>query len=104
MRKMVLMLTAGVGMNSAEFFNVPADMTDEELSDYAWESAVQFASSYGLEPEVFRDTILDEDEDEDEYGNDNYTDDIEGWFEEYSPEEHDGLVCGYDSKPKFQDL
>jgi hypothetical protein len=100
-KKMVLMLTAGVGMDAAEFLNVPVDMTEDELSTYAWEAAVQFAQSYGLEPEGHR---SDSDEFEDEYGNYNYTNDIEGWFEEYKPEDHDGLVVGNSAHPTFRDL
>lgn len=102
-RKMVLKVSAGVNMDSAEFLNVPVDMTEDELNAYAWEAALEFAQSYGLEPESARE-FYPEDEDEDEYGNDRFTDDIEGCFEVYDPEEHDGLTVGYSGSPKFRDM
>jgi hypothetical protein len=104
-RKMVLQMSAGVSMNSAEFLNVPVDMSEDELSAYAWECAVEFARTYGLEPESAREFYPEEDdEDEDWYGNARFTDDIEGWFEEYDSDKHDGLVVGYSSTPKFRDM
>lgn len=100
-RKMVLMLTAGVGMDEAEFLNVPVGTTENQLNAYAWEAAVQFASAYGLEPESWSE---DYDEVEDEYGNDNFSDDIAGWFEEYSANKHDGLTVGSSGVPTFRDM
>lgn len=86
MRKMVLFVECGVGTKSATAYLVPENMTEEELSDYAREAACQHAESYGHYPESYRP--------EDDDGS-TYTDDIEGWFEEYSAEEHDGqLVIG----------
>ena len=93
LKKMVLMLDAGyAGMRSAEFYLVPVDMTEDELSQYAWESAVDFASSYGIYPTRDLDGLSDEEMAELDL--DDYTDNIEGWFVDYNPDKHDGLRVG----------
>lgn len=88
MRKMVLRLDCGPGMDSAEFFLVPTDTADDQLADYAWQRAIDHAQMYGMSPPplFFSDQESDEEEDEEEYSTD-----VEGWFETYNPEEHDGL-------------
>ena len=103
MRKMVLRLSAGVGMDSAEFLLVPTIMSEEELSNYAWEAAVNFGQMYGLEPESSR-QYYSEEEEEDEDFDAMFTDDIGGYFEEYNPEKHDGLVVGSFSEPEFRNM
>lgn len=82
------------GTDSAEFYLVPVDMTQEELDDYAWQAAKQHAESFGYYPE----SEMPEDYDEDEVGcrDDHYTDNIGGHFEDYNPKEHDGLRVGND--------
>lgn len=95
LKKMVLMLDAGyAGMRSAEFCLVPVDMTEDELSQYAWESAVDFASSYGIYPTSDLDSLSDEEMAE--VNDSDYTDNIGGWFEDYNPDKHDGLRVGGD--------
>jgi len=94
LKKMVLRLSAGVGMDSAEFVLVPVTMTEDELSNDAWEAAVQHAQMYGLEPDSYRCYYEGEESDEDD--DDRFSNDIEGYFEEYDPEEHDGLRIGGD--------
>ena len=96
-KKMVLLLSAGIGTDYAEFYLVPVDMTQEELDDYAWEAAKQHGESYGIYPESERPEDYDE-EDAEGWGSDSYSDDIEGHFEDYNPEEHDGLRVGGDTK------
>lgn len=91
-KKMVLRVSAGVGMDRNEFVLVPADMTEEELSDYAWQEALEQGQSYGLEPDSHREFYSEEDCPDD----DSFTGDIEGWFEDYDPELHDGLRIGGD--------
>jgi hypothetical protein len=61
--------------------------SDRQLSDIAWEFALEHASSYGS---VFYSA------DEEDYEEDDprcfLTQDIDGWFEEYNPEEHDDVL------------
>lgn len=96
-KRMVMRVSAGVGMDSAEFLLVPVDISEDELNEYAWQSAVQLAESYGLEPDSNR-AFYNEDEEreeDDEFDN-RFTNDIEGWFEAYDPDAHDGLRVGSD--------
>lgn len=88
-RKLVLCLDAGfAGTDSYEAWLVPPEVTDTGIEDFAWDAAVQHAEMYGVYPESAREDSDDEDED-------SYSDNIEGYFEEYNPEEHDGkLICG----------
>lgn len=87
--KMVLRLHAGIaGTDSAEFFLVPAGIPQDELGEYAYRQAIEHAESYGIYPTESMPEDCDPDEEDD------YSDNIEGWFELYNPEEHDGLVTG----------
>jgi len=93
MRKMVLCLDAGiVGTDTYDFYLVPDGISDADLADAAWEFAVDHAEAYGIYPEGCRE--VDEDEDDEENGEDQYSDSISGWWEEYDPERHDGKACG----------
>jgi hypothetical protein len=92
MRKIVLFLHTGYcGMDSHEFWEVSDTATDDELNDLCWERAVDHAGSYGVYP---RDEYMDEPEFED---GDQYSDNIEGSFQDYDPEEHDGYRVGGDT-------
>ncbi len=104
MRKMILRLTCGVGMDETQAHLV----TEEDymawkshelrtvLDEEAWTQAVQFAESYGIYPESDRPDDWDDEVDEDDqYGAGEYSENIEGWWEEYDPKEHDGLMIGY---------
>ena len=52
------------------------------------EFAVENAESYGIYPRERNDSELDEDSE------DEYSDSIEGWAEEYAAEKHDGYKVG----------
>jgi len=88
MRKIVVGMHAGiVGTDAWEFYLVPDEVTDEELGDFAWCMGVDHASSYGIYPRNEYEEC--EDISEEELYGDSYSDNIEGWFEEYVPEKHD---------------
>ena len=92
-KKMVLHLDAGFAcMDAAEFWKIPVNISENELSNLAWERALDHAEMYGIYPENCR----PDDWDEEEEGGDSYTDNIEGYFEDYDPEKHDGLRVGGD--------
>lgn len=75
------------GTDNYEAWFVPPEATNTKLDDFAWEAAVQHAERYGVYPESYR-----EDDDEED---DSYSDNIEGYFQEYNSEKHDGrLVFG----------
>lgn len=88
---MVLHLNAGfAGTDATEFWKIPVNISEYDLSNLAWERALDHAEMYGIYPENWRPTAFDE-EDED-----SYSDDIEGYFEDYDPKAHDGLRIGGD--------
>lgn len=85
-KKIVLHLDAWLaGTDIAEGWIVSVNTGDDELSDFAHERAIQHAESYGIYPEYCRE--------EDEYeGGDDYSDNIKGYWEDYDPEKHDGML------------
>ena len=92
-KKMVLHLDAGfAGMDAAEFWKIPTNAIQNEIDRLAaWERALDHAEMYGIYPESDRPDGCDEEED-----GDSYSDNIEGYFEDYDPEKHDGLRDGGD--------
>lgn len=93
MRKIVIGMHAGMaGTDSWEFYLVPESISEDELNDFAWECAKNHAESYGIYPrEEYADT---EDYDED---SESYSDSIEGWYEDYDSDKHDGHRVGGDT-------
>lgn len=77
-----------VGTDFAEAQLVPDDTTDEQLSQYAYDISVENAQMYGW------DLVDDYSTDENQYDNEVTSDDLEYWWEEYDPEEHEGLRAG----------
>lgn len=94
MRKIVIGMDAGfAGTDSMEAWLVPVSMPYDEIDDFAWQRGVEHAESYGIYPRGEYDS-----EDTDEEG-DQYSDNIEGWWEDYNPEKHDGnLLYGSSDK------
>ena len=93
MRKIIFHLETGyVGMESTEYGLYPDDVTDEELNEDAWHRAIQHAETYGIYPESDLENFSSEEmEDVD---TDSYSYNIDGWWEDYDPAEHDDLVAG----------
>ena len=86
MRKIVLFLHTGFsGMESHEYWEVPETTTDEELSELCWSRAKDNAEMYAVYPysEYCEEPDFDE---EDE----SYSENIEGSFEDYDADTHDG--------------
>lgn len=90
MRKIVVFIHTGYcGEDTVQLEEVSDDETDEELHELAWEMAVDHASSYGHE------LCSDECEDDEcEYEHPGMTN-IEGYWEDYVPDKHDGLIPTY---------
>lgn len=90
---MVLHLYGGVtGTDSADFYLVPVGTSQEDLDNFAWQKAVDWAESFGIYPESDKPEDYDDEEDH----GDEYSDNIEGWFEDYDADKHDGLRVGGD--------
>lgn len=97
MRKIIFHLSTGfAGMDSTDNRTYPDDVTEEELDFDAWQLAVQHAESYGIYPESELEEMDDVELDElSQSGDiDNYSSNIEGWWEDYDPEKHDMLAVG----------
>lgn len=93
-KKMVLLMDCGTGTDTAEFYIVPTSVTQEELDDYAWEQAVQHASSYGIYPLSDQPEDDEGDYTDDDRYSDSYSDEINGSWEDYEPKKHDGKRVG----------
>lgn len=89
MRKIVLTLRTGyAGMDAHEGWEINADATDAEIYDLADERALDHAEMYG----IYR--LFDDEEESGDYSGNN----IEGSWEDYVPEKHDGkLLYGTNS-------
>lgn len=88
MRKIVIgMDTSMVGTDGWEFYEVPDHVTDEQLDEFAWQRGLEHAEMYGI---YYRPHYEDE-LTEEELDLDSYTENIDGWWEEYDPEQHDKL-------------
>ena len=89
--KIVIGMTAGMcGTDSMEAFILSRDVTTDQLDDIAWHFGIDHAAMYSVYP------VSDkpDDYDEEENDGDEYSDDIEGWWELYNEKEHEGK-CMY---------
>lgn len=100
MRKIVIGMHAGIcGTDSWEFYLVPDAITNAELEDFAWQCGKDHAEMYGIYP---RSEYADSDEiSEEELEGASYSDNIEGWYEEYDPEKHD--MYSHTGTPHWQE-
>ena len=95
-RRVVFFASLGAGAELAEGFEFTNTVSNLDLDELAWQYGVSFAESYGVyEPSE------DDPEDVGE-GLHGYTwDDVEGYWEEYNPEKHDGLITYGNEKPRW---
>lgn len=98
MRKIIFHYSVGyAGMDGVDAVAYPDDVTEDQLNEDAWLGALQHAESYGYYNRADYDEAdipTEEEEEEQGWNADQYVDSIEGWWEDYNPEEHDGLVPG----------
>lgn len=87
MRKIVFFYHTGFcGSDGCELKEYPDDVSDEVLNQHAWEGALSNAESYG----IYNLGDYDLTEEELEESGEEYSDNIEGYWEEYDPKKHDG--------------
>lgn len=91
--------TGYAGMDSHDFEVFPDDVTEDELSEEAWQRAIQHAESYGIYPRS--DYADDEDISDEELDGEEYSDNIGGSWEDFDPKKHEGLVSGGGSATKL---
>lgn len=103
-RKVVFRAHTGeCGTDTAEGFIYPDSTTNEQLDREAWDFGLSHAESYGVYPMECMPDDYDEDL-EDSWDSDKFSDGIEGQWEEYDPKEHDGILTyGSNDSPQFID-
>lgn len=92
-----------VGATEYQAWEVPVSWDNDELQDFAWECAVQYAESYGVyNPGDAPDEFDDEDEEE-AYGEAYHAwEQVEGFAIPYDADKHDGkLIYGYNSEVQW---
>lgn len=94
-RLIVFSLDTGfIGMKGHEFAVFDDDITDDELNNEAWQRALNHADMYGIYPSEDRHNGAEDEEEDDGWTSDQYSDNIDGSWEDFDPEKHDGLVPG----------
>lgn len=83
--------TGYCGMDTVEFVEFDEKPSEEELNDICWQLAVENAERFGIYPECYREEYGDSEDDEE---GSEYSDNIEGYAEEYDPEKHDKYSIG----------
>lgn len=101
MKKIVISLDAGFcGTDLKEGWEVPDDISEDELNDLCWQRAKDHAEMYGIYPRCEYEDC--EDISDEELDSDDYSDNIEGSWEPYDPEKHDSyLTYGSNDRPQF---
>lgn len=90
--KIVIGMSAGqAGTDSMEAYILTEDYTSEYLDEMAQYRGLDHASSYGIYPTEY---MPNDHEMEENIGSDEYSDNIEGWWELYNEEKHAG-ECSY---------
>lgn len=92
MRKITFKYHTGYcGMDGINVVEYPDDVTDEQLDMAAWTGALQNAETFGIYPDSDREFYEAHGIEIDE---DNYSYNIEGYWEDYDPKKHDMLKPG----------
>ena len=92
-RCIVFSLSAGYcGTDIHEFEVFPDNVTETQLDDDAWQRALNHAEFYGVYP--YEEMPEDYDEENAGWDSDTYSGNIEGSWEDFDPEKHDGLAPG----------
>lgn len=98
MKKVVIKVSAGMaGTDHTYFYEVPENVIGtKEFDDFCWQMGVEWAESFGVYPED-ADTCFANDDDDDSYFSSQYADYIEGYYEIYEADKHDGQRIGNDN-------
>ena len=81
--------TGQCGTDGHDFEVYPDGTPDSVLDDDAWQIAKSNAEMYGIYPRSEYELLSEEELDGDDLEGDEYSDDIEGSWEEYDPDKHD---------------
>ena len=94
-KKIVVHLSTGYcGMDAHEFYEINADATEDDITEFCWELALDNAAAYGIYPaeEIMQDDDID------------FSYNISGYYEDYNPEEHDKFIVGNTNTPVFNKI
>ena len=80
--------TGYCGSDSTEVIAYDEQPTEEQLNADAWQGAVENAAAYGIYP--VEGSPEDYGDDDDDEGSDEYSDNIEGTWEVYNADKHEG--------------
>lgn len=98
--KIVIGMHAGqAGTDAMNAFILSRDVTTDQLDEVAWQEGLDHAASYSIYPSE----DMPDDYDEEDIDGDEYSDNIEGWWELYDEKEHEGK-CSYGKGVHFQPL
>ena len=101
--KIIIGMDAGTACtDSMEAFILGSDYTEEQLRDIAWHMGIDHASMYGIYPRYYLEEMSEEELAE--VDEEDYSDNIEGWWEEYNEKEHEGKVTYGSGGPTFREL
>lgn len=101
--KIIIGVDAGLaGTEDSDAYQLSCDYTTEELDNIAWQMGLDHAAMYGIYPAEERPD--DYDEDSSRVGDDEYSDDIEGYWKEYVPKEHEGQFTQGNEGVVFTDI
>ncbi len=92
--------TGYCGMDGHKLLVLRENHTQKEKDEAEWEFALENAATYGMYPLSDQPEDYDEDEN-DGWSGDQYSEGIEAFGEEYDPDEHDGLGVGSEN---FEDV
>lgn len=98
-KRVVINCFVMTGATELQAWEVPADYTEQELSNLAWECACNYASSYGVD----NPGEADEWDDQEAYDEAYYAwEQVEGGWEPYNSDKHDGrLLYGNSSEVEW---
>lgn len=92
--KIVIHTYACVGAKDCTAYILERDYTERELDDISWQEGIQFAETYGIYPPY-----------EDMDDGDEYSEDIDGYWELYDSKNHDDLlIFGFNQGFNFHSL
>jgi hypothetical protein len=98
--KIVIGMNAGMcGTDQMNAHILSRDYTSEELENIAWQAGLDHAAMYSVYPTC----DMPDDYDEEENDGDEYNDNIEGWWELYDEEKHEGS-CSYGRGVDFHSI
>lgn len=95
-KRVVINCFVFVGAEELQAWEVPADYTEQDLMDLAWECACDYAGSYGVDNPGEAEEWEDQEAYDEAYS---AWEQVAGWWEAYDADAHDGyLLYGNSNK------